>query len=118
MAVVHRGLSHAQIMAGQCRARMLPQPVTEFQFAAPRRWRFDFAWPDAKPPLAMEVEGGVFMPGGSRHSRGAGFRADCEKYARAAILGWRVIRVLPEHVQSGVAAEWVEQALRPRAAGE
>jgi very-short-patch-repair endonuclease len=91
----------------QCRLIGLPDPCVELKFHPTRRWRFDAAWPHAK--IAVEIDGGVFLPGGGRHSRGAGYRADCEKYAEAAILGWRVIRVLPEHVKSGVALGWIER---------
>ena len=93
-----------------CRALGLPEPVAEFRFHATRRWRFDFAWPNLK--LAVEIDGGAFIPGGSRHTRGAGYRADCEKLAEAAIAGWRVIRCLPEHVTKGDAVHWIDQAIR------
>lgn len=94
--------------AVQCRAAGLPAPVAEWRFAAPRRWRFDYCWPASM--LALEVDGGVFM--GGRHTRGVGFMKDCEKLAHAAILGWRVMRVTPQHIASGEAISWVEQALR------
>ncbi len=70
--------------------RMLggPEPEREYRFCE-RRWRFDFAWPDAK--VAVECEGGVWSRG--RHVRGAGFEADCAKYNRAAADGWRVFRL-------------------------
>lgn len=70
----------------------LPEFVPEFRFAPPRRWRFDFAWPQHK--IALEVEGGVWTKG--RHTRGAGFMADIEKYNEAACLGWRVVRTTPD----------------------
>lgn len=70
--------------------------VTEFTFAPPRKWRFDVAWPEAR--LAVEIDGGVFC--GGRHSRGAGYRADAQKLNTATLLGWRVLRVLPEQVRS------------------
>jgi len=63
-------------------------PVREFMFSPPRRWRFDFAYPDKK--IAIECEGGIWS--GGRHSRGSGFVKDCEKYNTAAKLGWRVFR--------------------------
>ena len=94
----------------QCRALALPEPDREYRFHETRKWRFDYAWPTCK--LALEVDGGVFMLGGGRHSRGAGYRADCEKFAEAAIQGWRVIRCLPEHVSNGQAAQWIERAIR------
>ena len=64
----------------------------EYRFAPPRRWRFDYAFPQHK--VAVEVEGGVWIRG--RHTRGAGFVKDLEKYSEAAILGWAVIRVVPD----------------------
>lgn len=100
-------MSHAELLTLHCRARSLPLPEYEATFHPLRKWRFDACWKDLK--LAVEVEGGVFIQG--RHSRGAGFRNDCEKYAEAAILGWRVIRVLPEHVKSGQAADWIARAM-------
>jgi very-short-patch-repair endonuclease len=67
-----------------------------------RRWRFDFAWPALR--LAVGVEGGTWTAG--RHSRGAGYEADCEKYAAALIDGWRVLRVTTGQVRSGAAISW------------
>ncbi|HUU23465.1 MAG TPA: DUF559 domain-containing protein [Phycisphaerae bacterium] len=65
-----------------------PAPTRQHRFAPPRRWRFDFAWPAQK--VAVEIEGGTFVRG--RHTRGAGFQGDCEKYNAAVSLGWRVLR--------------------------
>lgn len=69
----------------------IPEPQREFRFDSARRWRFDFAWPDRR--LAVEVEGGVWVRG--RHTRGAGYLKDLEKYNRAVELGWRVLRYPP-----------------------
>lgn len=63
-------------------------PEPEYRFHPTRKWRFDFAWPDLK--LALEVEGGTWA--GGRHTRGAGYERDCEKYSHAAALGWKVMR--------------------------
>jgi very-short-patch-repair endonuclease len=62
--------------------------AAEHMFHPERRWRFDFAWPSLK--VAVEVEGGTWS--GGRHTRGAGFEADAEKYNAAAELGWVVLR--------------------------
>lgn len=70
------------------RAGNLPDAQREYQFAPGRRYRFDFAWPAAR--AAVEIEGGVYS--GGRHTRPAGYTADCEKYNLAALLGWRVLR--------------------------
>lgn len=80
----------------------------EYRFHPTRRFRFDMAIVDRK--VAVEVDGGAFIAG--RHARGAGIRSDCEKFSEAAALGWRVLRVLPEHVESGQALAWLERALK------
>lgn len=72
----------------------LPAPVPEHSFEPSRRWRLDLAWPAAR--LALEVEGGIWT--GGRHTRGAGFLADMEKYNRLAVLGWRLLRCTPEQL--------------------
>ena len=87
----------------------LPKPVTELRFAPPRRWRFDYAWPDKK--IALEVEGGVWS--GGRHTRGAGFLKDIEKYNEAACLGWRVVRCTPKELYSFPTMEMMKRLLAP-----
>lgn len=67
-------------------------------------WRFDFACPDLL--IAMEIEGGAWV--GGRHTRGAGFARDLEKYDRAARLGWWVYRCSPRMVKNG----WAYESLR------
>jgi hypothetical protein len=62
----------------------------EYKFCDNRGWRFDYCWPSIK--VALEFEGGIFMAK-SGHTNVAGYNRDTEKYNRAAILGWRVIRV-------------------------
>lgn len=73
-------------------------PVREYWFAKhlKRKWRFDFAWPDLK--VAVEIEGGTFSRGGGRHGRGGGHHKDCDKYNRATILGWKVLRFSSVHL--------------------
>lgn len=87
----------------QLRARNIEAPVRELVFHGERKWRFDFAWPDRK--IAVEIEGGAWSRG--RHTRGAGFREDCIKYGEAFRLGWTVLRVMPEQITSGLAADWL-----------
>lgn len=75
----------------------------EYLFARPRRWRFDWAWPDER--IAIEVEGGVFVRG--RHTRGAGYVADMEKYNEARVRGWAVYRITPSQLAGGHVVMWV-----------
>lgn len=95
-----------------CKAFGLPEPEAEHRFAPPRRWRFDWAWPPES--VALEIEGGAFIAG--RHTRGAGFLSDLEKYSEAAARGWLVIRVTPKQLHHQQTYEWVKQAIasRPR----
>ncbi len=84
--------------------------VREYQFHETRKWRFDMAWPAQR--LALEVDGGTNNQG--RHTRGAGFAADCTKINEAILLGWRVLRVTSDHIKSGQALQWVERAYSQR----
>ncbi len=100
------------VLAHECRAVGLPEPTFEHRFAPPRRWRFDLAWPDEH--IAVEIEGGTWVYG--RHSRPAGYEADCEKYAEAALAGWLVLRVTGHMVNDGRALRLIERAHKYRAA--
>jgi len=94
-------------LAAQIRLCHLPEFVREYRFAKPRRWRFDFAWPEYM--IACEVEGGIWN--GGRHATGVGISGDCEKASEAAILGWRVLRVTGDQIKRGEALNWLERVL-------
>lgn len=79
----------SDLLLSQIRRAGLPEPVREFRFHPVRRWRFDLCWPDAM--LAVECEGAIWRQG--RHTRGAGFVGDCEKYAEGNLLGWHIYRI-------------------------
>ena len=93
--------------AWQLRAAKIPTPVREYVFAPPRRWRFDFAFPDRM--IAVEIDGGTWING--RHNRGAGYAKDAQKYNAAVIHGWRVLRFPGESVENGEAITTLEQLL-------
>lgn len=92
---------HTQLIAAG-----LPEPERELKFCQTRRWRFDFAYPVVG--MAIEVEGGIFSRGG--HTRGAGYRANCEKYNTATLLGWRVLRYTDREINNGEAAKEIYNA--------
>jgi hypothetical protein len=97
-----------------CESYGLPRPVTEYPFALQegRRWRFDYAWPSHH--VALEVEGGIWQAG--RHTRGAGFVKDLEKYNTAQCLGWVVLRCLPSTLAEAPTLAFVKRALAVREA--
>ncbi len=85
----------------------------EVKFHPTRRWRFDFLVGN----LAVEVEGGIWMEK-SRHTSPKGFIDDCEKYAEALLLGYRVLRIPGDWVnkrkdaRTSVAIDYIQRALK------
>lgn len=61
----------------------------EHKFDEVRKWRFDWAFPALK--ISVEYEG-IFCKK-SRHTSIKGYQGDIEKYNKATLLGWKVIRV-------------------------
>ncbi len=107
-----------------------PALVEEYRFLEDRMFRFDFALPGLK--IGIEVEGGVFaaqvadelvyaggklskIPGKrSRHTTGAGYQRDCEKYNLAALNGWIVLRFTSPMIESGKAVRMIVDAIKVR----
>jgi hypothetical protein len=83
--------------------------VREHLFASEigRRWRFDFALP--KHRIGIEIEGGAWSNG--RHTRGAGFVGDMEKYNMATVLGWRVLRFTPQQIKKAETYELISKLI-------
>lgn len=96
----------------QVQAVPLLEPVREYVFARPRKYRFDFAWPEQL--IAVEVQGGVFSRG--RHVRGKGYEDDCEKFNLAMLIGWHVFQFTARHIRCGLAVDVVRRALDRRLA--
>lgn len=91
-----------------CRSLGIPKPRAEVQFHSTRKWRFDYAWPQYR--VALEIEGGVFT--GGRHTSGAGFVKDAEKYNYAACMGWAIIRCMPRTLCTGDTMAFIKQAIQ------
>lgn len=101
-------MSHLEdLIAFQIRAAKLPAPEREYKFNATRRWRSDFAWPEYM--LLVECEGATWS--GGRHTRGAGYELDCEKYSNANIDGWCVVRATAGMIKDGRALVLIERAI-------
>ncbi len=97
--------------------------VKELKFCPSRRWRFDYAIPAYK--IALEVEGGAFKKRryidgsgelitttGGRHNSAKGFLGDMEKYNTATVLGWRVLRTIPDALLSGATLDMIRDTIR------
>jgi hypothetical protein len=109
---IRRSKQKRPLIEDQITAVGLPDPEPEFMFAKAigRKWRFDYAWPAHK--VAFEIEGGTFV--GGRHSHGAGFQSDTEKYNRAAILGWCVVRATYRQIKDLAAIRDLVDAFKSR----
>lgn len=84
----------------------LPTPQREYRFHPVRKWRVDFAYPEDH--IAIEVEGGTWISG--RHTRGAGFEKDCEKYNELALAGFYLYRFTTSMIHSDLAVETIRRA--------
>ena len=79
-----------------CKDAGLPNPITEHRFHETRRWRIDYYFSCKGVRVALEVEGGVHTNG--RHTRGAGFMKDMEKYNALAAAGIYLVRTTPSQL--------------------
>jgi hypothetical protein len=91
----------------------LPIPETEYHFHPTRNWRFDYAWPLAK--VALECDGGIWIKGGGRHTRGDGWLKDTEKLNTAASMGWRLLRTTPSGLHDLGTISLIARTLTPLA---
>jgi len=91
----------------QLRLHRIVGYTMEFKFHPTRRWRFDFCW--VLKGVAVEVEGGTWS--GGRHTTGAGFEKDCEKYNAAMLMGYRVFRFTGAMIRDGRAINTILEAL-------
>lgn len=80
----------------------LEVPTAEYSFTTLQAWAFDWAWPDKR--VAVEIDGGQWVPFGGRHARDS----DRRKLNHATADGWRVLRYSPQMLTAdplGVVAE-------------
>lgn len=94
------------LILAMCDAWGLPNPAFEVVFHPERKWRFDLLW---EGRVAAEIQGGLFTQG--RHVRGRALLDEYEKLNEAAILGYRVLFLTWEQINSGEAFALVERAL-------
>ena len=89
----------------------VPEPEFEFRFAPPRKWRADLCWRryEYNHRLICEVQGGIFS--GGAHVRGAAMLREYEKLNAAAILGYRVIFVIPQQLCTKSTVDLIRECL-------
>ena len=95
-----------KMLEAWCKSNGYPTPVPEYQFAKSmgRKFRSDAAFMNEK--VLLEFQGSVWKRGG--HSTGTGITRDCEKFCIAATLGWRVMPVTYDQLNSGKVYDWLE----------
>ena len=92
--------------------------LREHKWHPKRKWRADFLISAYLPgklrymnspdqSFLAEIEGGVWSRG--RHTRGAGFIKDCEKYNTCAAVGLKFFRFPGDMVGDGSAIEWLKE---------
>lgn len=106
--VDRRSPAEAELLL-QLKVARLPEPIPNFQPCHSRRWRVDFAWPGAM--VAVEVHGAVHRIRERHH-------ADAEKELWLVAAGWRVLRVTPRQVRSGLALDAITHILGQSSPGE
>lgn len=62
--------------------------VYEYKFDSERKFKFDYA--NLRLKIAIEIEGGIYT--GTGHARTGRYLKDMEKYNKATIKGWMILR--------------------------
>ncbi len=69
----------------------------EYRFDPERKWRFDYCIPAHR--IGIEFEGGIYLKT-SGHNTAKHYTKDTDKYNRATVLGYRIIRVTAANYKS------------------
>jgi hypothetical protein len=94
-----RRLGHQKLLFKQLEDEGIFLPEPEFKF---HRFRIDFAWNfcwlDTREEikLALEVDGGIYLPSGGGHRSVTGFEQGLSKGNQLALERWHLLRILPE----------------------
>ena len=95
------------LFALQCEQAGFPAPLREYAAVPGRRFRWDFAWTDAR--VLVEINGGTYARMG--HSTGTGIARDYEKSNLAVLAGWKVFAFDRRMVEAGTALDVTAKAL-------
>lgn len=109
--------------AFQCRAMKLPAVVRKWKMPnaagdlTPKTgklamWEYDFTFHEQK--VIVEIDGGIWRPGGGAHSHPIDIRRNMTKQNDAALAGFIVLRFTPEEVKAGHAIALTQRVLATR----
>lgn len=103
-----------ELFAFQCRAYRVPEPRQQYLFARElgRKFKADFAWPQYS--LLVEIQGGIWMPGGGAHSRPMKIETDIERQQIACQLKLFLCPVTTDQVKNGEAIALLQRLLADR----
>ena len=92
----------------------LPLPVLQYYWARSegRQFRSDGAYVAER--VLVEVDGGIWMPGGGGHSHPMHLETQHQRDNLAALLGWKLLRFTKRMIRSGEAVQTITRALGRR----
>jgi very-short-patch-repair endonuclease len=104
----------------QCRAYKLPPAIRKHRMPSasglltPKTqvlatWEFDFAFLEQR--LLVEIDGGIFMPGGGAHSHPVDITRNMTKRNDAALGGFWLLAFTPREVRNGHAIAFTQKKL-------
>lgn len=91
-----------------------PIYAAEVSVCDERAWRWDYFWP-GNPPVALELQGGIYRMGVGGHGAARQYRDDCDKANEAARQGILLFRLATGQVTNERVA-LILQTLRKRQA--
>ena len=95
-------------LAAQLRLAGIPFS-REYKAIIGRKFHWDFMVPSTKGGWLIECQGAVWVKGA--HSTGTGITRDAVKNNLANLAGYHVLLVTADHIKSGQALRWIQQAL-------
>lgn len=104
-----RKVDKIDLFSVYCVQSGLPEPEREKRFHPVRRWRIDYYFERDGRRVALEVEGGAWTQG--RHTRGAGFIADMDKYNAITAAGIALIRRTPSQLMTDETIQIIKKIL-------
>jgi very-short-patch-repair endonuclease len=108
--------SAERLYAWQCAAFKLPTVQAQFRFiqsAFPTNkrkvWKTDFAFTEFG--VMVEIDGGIWRPGGGAHSHPVDITRNMTKQNDAALMGFVTLRFTPAEVKSKHAIAFTQRVL-------